>query len=178
MLDILLIGFILLNVYIGRNKGLIRMVLELSSILIAYFAASRLGPFVGSTILGALGLETLAESIVVQTAVEGGVNPILSFMNSVGAVIVFFIVRYGLSFLLFTTSVFNKIPVIGSFNKVGGTAIGLVKGVVLSVLLVWILSFMAIPTIQNSLESSLIATQLEDIFPRMYNRLHDIIGQV
>ncbi|WP_350344408.1 CvpA family protein [Proteinivorax tanatarense] len=177
MFDILLIGFILLNTYIGKSKGFIHMVLEMSTIFVAYFAASRFGPFVGSTFLAFFGLETVAESIISYPSFSS-VNPVNLFVNSLGAALVFLVVRYGLSFLLVTTHIINKIPVVGWINRIGGIVIGFVKGIVLSTLLVWMLSFLAVPTIQNLLETSFMASQLEGVFPQLYTKLLFMIGHV
>ncbi len=160
-------------------------------IIIAFVVASRLGPFVGDTLLTTLGLDELIQPLIdiskttvnipyLDTANDANIveDYVNLFVNSIGAIIVFFVVRYGISLLLFTTSVINKIPIIGRVNKFAGGVLGLIKGLILSVLLVWILSFVAVESVENFVSSSYMASFILDSFPNLYQRLLEMLANI
>jgi uncharacterized membrane protein required for colicin V production len=171
MLDLIIIFLIFFSIVNGRRKGLVRVLLELGSVVIAFIIASRFGSYAGDMLDSIFNLTPkIVESINIPIVdITDEINKILGV---IGYIVVFFLARFVLRVVIAQTSIINHIPLIGTANKLLGGILGFVKGCLLSLIIVWLLSFVAIDWVVNLLNTSFIAPILLDSFPNIYLRLH------
>ncbi|SES76359.1 CvpA family protein [Anaerobranca gottschalkii] len=171
MLDLLLIIFIFFSIVNGRKKGLVRGLLELGSIVIAFMVASRFGSEVGNLLDNIFNITPkIKESINIPFI--DITDEIAKIIGVIGYIVIFFIARFVLSIIIAQTSFINHIPLIGTANKLLGAALGFIKGYLLSLMTVWLLSFIAVDWAQNLLNKSFLAPILLDSFPSIYSKLN------
>ncbi len=65
----------------------------------------------------------------------------------------------------------SHIPVLGTLDTFGGLIFGFLKGALITLVIVWVLSLLPIPRVMDFMESSLIAPVLLNIAPGIYERV-------
>ena len=205
MLDVIVIGILVLSMYMGYRRGLIRTAFGLVSFIVAIILAGRLYPIVAGWlrttplftelkgyITRTMGMEELIEGHtadligslpvpeILRRSLERHNTPSMfellnvhtieeyiagyfanMAINILSVVLVFILVRIIMNILSNMLDIVGHLPIIRSFNRVGGLGVGLVRGV----LLVWIgLAVMSLffinptnPGLQYQLEASLVA---------------------
>lgn len=174
LLDIILLIVIGLSVFEGLKRGLIRALVQLGGFIAAFVVASRYGVAFGQTLSGVLKVEEYAASLDVPYLNVDSVANIL--YNVLGYILLFFGVLLAAWLLSILLGAVAKVPVLGAMDKVGGLVVGLLRGCLIVLVVVWILNLLPIPWITGAVESSLIAQALLGLAPGLYQRLRDIIG--
>lgn len=174
MLDIIIIGLGLFCVLNGRSKGFVRVALELGSLVIAFLIASRLGAHTGEFLDSLFNFsDRIKEAINVPLVdINEEVNRIIGV---IGYVAIFGVVRFLLAIVIRQTSLINHIPIIGTANKALGALTGFVKGYLIALIAVWLLSFMAVEWAENLVAKSFLAPILLNSFPSMYSKLNILL---
>lgn len=170
VVDILVILFIASSAYFGWRKGLISQLIGLASVLVAFVVAWLLGDSFGRWILGFVDLEKYASSLV---AIENnGVGKIVGALENVlGYVILFFLVLIGMKLLARAFRSFNRVSCLGTMNSLGGLVVGSVKGVLTTMILIWALNLLPIPSVVDAMDGSSLAPILLKIAPGIYERV-------
>ena len=176
MLDLILVVLVVFCVINGKNKGFVRVVLELGSFIIAYMIAARLGPYVGTILDSMFNISDKVKDSINIPFVDT-TNEIIRFVNIVGYLVVFTVSRFVLSIIIVQTSILNHIPLLGSANKVAGAMTGFIKGYLFSLVIVWLLSFVAVDWAQNLVDSSFLAPALLNSFPSLYEKLNIMLSR-
>lgn len=184
ILDILIIVFLVFSIIRGWKRGLISQILDLAAVLIAFFAASRYGAAFGRWISGFLNLEKFATRVVVTEAESKGLSGLLvgslkgivpdvvvALQNILGYVLLFLLVLAAAKLLSLIFKSLSRIPVLGTLNTFGGVLFGFLKGALITLVIVWILSLLPIPRVMDFMESSLFAPILLNIAPGIYERV-------
>ncbi|SHK11190.1 Uncharacterized membrane protein, required for colicin V production [Anaerobranca californiensis DSM 14826] len=171
MLDLLIIIFIFFAIVNGRKKGLVRGLLELGSILLAFIVASRFGSNVGNLLDSIFELTPKIKDSINIPFIDI-TDEITKFIGVIGYIVIFFIARFVLGIVIVQTSLINQIPLIGTANKLLGAVLGFIKGYLLCLMAVWLLSFIAVDWAENLLDKSYLAPILLDSFPSIYWRLN------
>ncbi len=174
LLDILLLIVIGLSVFEGLKRGLIRQLIQLGGFIAAYIVASRYGAAFGQTLSDVLKFEEYAASLEVPYLNVNEVSNILS--NALGYIILFFAVLLAAWLLSILLGAVTKMPVLGAMDRVGGLVVGLLRGALIVLVMVWILNLLPIPWIDGAVESSKIAQVFLGVAPGIYQRLRDIVG--
>lgn len=173
-LDIVLLAVIGLSIFEGLKKGLTRQLLELGGLIIAYLVASSYGSAFGEVLSGVLKPENYAANIS---------NPFLNvdsilviLYNALGYFVLFIAVLIATRFLAIALGSVVKVPVIGTVDKFGGLGVGIIKGVLIALVLVWVLNLLPIPSIEEVVESSRTAQTFLNIAPGLFRHLRDAIS--
>lgn len=181
ILDFLLLAFLLFSIIRGWIKGLVSQLLDFTGVVIAFFLASRYGEVFGTWLASFLNLEKYATKAVVTEAEGQGASNILvsslkgiipdvvaALQNMLGYAILFLLVMLAIKLLSPVFRSLNKIPIVGKLNTVGGAVFGFLKGVLVSLVIIWVLSMLPLPKVMNFMEASLLAPAMLTILPGLF----------
>lgn len=185
LLDIIILLFIGVSVVAGFKRGLVKQLLELVGIVIAFIVAARYGVAFGQMLSGFLNLEKFATNItarildvdpsgLVADVVISSVPSITELLyNFLGYILLFFLTLGVVKLLAFLMETVTKLPVLGTVDKVAGVALGLIKGFLIALVAVWILNLLPISWAMEAMASSTVAQTLLGIAPGLYERIFD-----
>jgi uncharacterized membrane protein required for colicin V production len=167
-LDIVLLLIFSFFTVSGFSQGLVTQLADLAGFFIALYLAAVTG--------GRFALFLLD----VFHFVPESFSPEHSFLamyviNMVGFILVYFLVR--LAFRVFG-KVLNSaasLPVIGTFNALGGALIGGLKGIILLVVIISILSFVPTPYFQDLIRDSVLSAVAFSYTPVVVDKIRDVI---
>ena len=171
MLDIILIFLLLINIIFGYKKGCIKVLSRLISVIVAfimaYMFANTVGNYVwNNTIIGEK-IEISVNSIVekynsydsnveetesnsitefIQNSVSNGKTELVMKINNylsvaIGFVITFFLVRIVLFIVVLILEGVFELPILKTFNKLGGAIISIVIFVIEISIILAIINF-------------------------------------
>ncbi|MTI96179.1 MAG: CvpA family protein [Firmicutes bacterium] len=173
LLDIIILVLIGLSVFEGLRKGLTRQVFELVGIIAAFFLAVRFGQQAG---------EFISNLYNVEPYLEGLNNPLLNlenavafFYNGIGYLAVFVLVVIASKIAAIALSGVTKLPIVGTADRLGGLAAGLLKGLLTTLILVWVLSLLPLPAVEEAMANSPIAQGFLRTAPGIYERVQEAI---
>lgn len=170
VVDILVILFIAASMFFGWRKGLISQLIGLISVVVAFVVAWLLGDSFGRWVLGFINLEKYASGLV--SIENNGVAKVVGAMeNILGYVILFFLVLIAMKLLARAFRSFNKVSCLGTVNSVGGLVVGLVKGVLTAMILIWALNLLPVPRVVDAIDGSALAPIMLKIAPGVYERV-------
>ena len=180
-LDFLILAFLLFSVIRGWKRGLVGQVLDFAGVLIAFFVASRYGEALGNWLAGFLNFEKYATKAVVTEAEGQGVSNLIvgtlkgiipdvvvALQNLLGYIILFFLVLIAVKLLSSIFKSLNDIPILGKLNTFGGILFGFLKGVLITLVVIWVLSILPLPKVMNFMEASLLAPAMLNITPGLF----------
>lgn len=181
ILDILILGFLAINIILGWKRGLISQVLGLAGVIIAFIAASQFGAVFGSWVFRSLNLEKYVTKAIVTAAESKGVSDLLvgtlkdivpdvttALQNTLGYILLFFLVLGGVKLVALLLKSLNRIPVLGKLNAIGGIVFGFLKAILTILAVVWALNLLPFPGVMDLVESSLLAPALLKVAPGIY----------
>lgn len=183
-LDILIALFVVFSVIQGWKRGLISQLLDLAGVLVAFFVASRFGTAFGQWIGGYLNLEKFATKVIVTQAEGKGLSSLLignlkgiipdavvALQNILGYILLFLIVLAAVKLLSVIFKSLSRIPVLGALDSFGGLIFGFLKGVLITLVVIWVLKLLPIPKVMDIMDSSFLAPILLNIAPGIYERV-------
>lgn len=185
LLDFIILVFIGACMIGGLKRGLVRQVLELVGIVVAFIVAARYGVAFGQMLSGFLNLDNLAAKVtasvlnidlggLVGDLVTSAVPAITGLLfNFLGYILLFFLTLAAAKLLAMLIGAVAKLPVLGTVDKVAGVALGFLKGALIALAAVWILNLLPIPWAMEAMESSIAAHYLLSIAPGLYQRIFD-----
>lgn len=176
MLDLIIVILIVFCVVTGKNKGFVRVALELFSFIIAYMIAARFGPYIGDFLDSIFNISDKVQDSLNIPFIDI-TNEISQLVNVIGYLVIFMVSRFALGILVAQTSLLNHLPLLGSANKVAGALAGFVKGYLFALLIVWLLSFVAVEWAQNLINGSFLAPALLNSFPGLYEKLNIMLSR-
>lgn len=173
LLDLTLLVVIALCIFEGLRRGLVKQLLDLAGVIIAFIVASRYGALLGEK-LTVLKLEKYAETLNSPFLNVETISEIL--YNSLGYILVFLGVLIAVRLLTVVLEAVTKLPVLGTLDKIGGLAVGAIKGCLIALAAVWILNLLPVPSVMLAVQSSGIAQKFLEVAPGLYQRVRDIIS--
>ncbi len=177
LIDGIVIIFILLCVFIGYKKGLVKVGIRLVSFLVAIIITFILYRPISEMIINYTQIDESIQNIVIENVskkevektnkediIEDTKNSILlniakplSYNVVYGGVmiILFIISRVILFFISALTDIVEKLPIIHQFNRMGGIIYGIIVGFFITNLILLIISFIAKANFNNRLEEQI-----------------------
>lgn len=181
LLDLLILVFLAFNLIVGWKRGLVSQIISLAGVLAAFFLASRYGAAFGGWLGGFINLERFAAKVVVTEAESKGLSSLLvralegvlpgvvsALQSFLGYLVLFFLVLAAARLLAYLFRSLRRVPVLGTLNSVGGAGVGLLKGALIVLALVWALNLVPVPRVMDFMEASLLAPTLLKIAPGIY----------
>lgn len=158
----------------GFRDGLLKQLVGLFGFIIAFFVATYaskpLGKIIYSIIfsdedyIGREHISPIAEGL-------SGLDYFIG-MDSVISVFTFILLFIGLQIIISIFAgklrIFNRIPIVGSFNILGGIILGALKGAVLAFILITVVSLLPQDYVGEALSRSFISQFLGNILPSLY----------
>jgi uncharacterized membrane protein required for colicin V production len=173
-LDILLLVLIFYSAGSGWRRGLIRQLFDIAGIFAAYFVALR---------HGAAFMEWLGNYVPINqwlpawfsTPLPGGFILGDVLVRLLGFIVLFGIVR---ALVQVFAAIFHGIfslPLLGTVNGLGGLVLGGLKGLLLAVILVAVLSLVGTAYWRVTLEESVVAESILYWLPIAYEQMLEIL---
>jgi uncharacterized membrane protein required for colicin V production len=175
-LDTVLAVLVFYSAAAGWRRGLIRQLFDVAGVIAAYFIAlsysDSLLPWVERYIPLSRWLPSWFTAPLPGGLVLGEVLASLAAF-----VLLFFAVRLLLSALAGILHSFFSLPLLGTANGLGGLLLGGLKGLLLALVAVGILSLLATPFWRRTLEESVAATAMLQWLPYVYEQLTEVLLQ-
>ncbi len=169
ILDVTLLLIFSFFIVSGFSKGLVTQLADLLGFFVALYLAATLGSRFGLFLLEVF--DFIPESYFPESSMLA-----MIIINLLGFMIVYFLTRLAFKML---GQVFNKIasvPVIGTVNAAGGALVGAVKGLLLVIIIIGILSFIPTDFIQDLIQSSFLTAVTFAYIPVMVDFIRETIA--
>lgn len=173
-LDFVLLAMLFYSVVGGWRRGLIRQLFDIIGILAAYYFALNYS----------LVFMTWLDQYIPLTrwlpdwfgiTLPGGLVLGDVLVRLVGFVLLFMIVRFVVRAAATVLHGIFSLPLLGTINAIGGFALGAVKGVLLVMIMVGLLSLITTPFWMNTLRQSVVAQLVMEWLPVVYEHLRETL---
>lgn len=186
MLDIIVVAIIVIMALWGLKSGLVRSIFNLGYFIIAALIAAIVYPMISRAILNTAFAGMVRDRVAEWITASGGdvTNKLPEFLsgtlnqgisntsdalatsltqtviNLLSILVVFFVVRFGLKFIVHFLNIVASLPVISLFNKSGGLLIGIVNGFVIVYFLLGVATFFVSSNIMDMIMMSPLTSKL------------------
>lgn len=180
LIDFIIVGIILLFTFIGYKRGLVKIAFSLCTFIIALIVSLILYKPISTLVINNTEIDEKIESTIIEKILPEGVsqteeielkdediyNTILKgnkhsiqsiaetfstkIIESIVMLLIFIIAKIVLRFVTFLADLIAKLPLLNSFNHLGGTIFGFLQGGLI-VLVVFALISLFTPMIEESL---------------------------
>lgn len=165
IIDLIIIGFVLLSVFLGYKKGLLELGIKLCAFIIAIVVTFILYRPISNLVINNTSidenLQTTIENNINEfmnseeskdtsnALVESAKNGILSetsrtlainIINIVILIALFVVIRIALIFVTGLANLIAKLPILKQFNKLGGVIYGLLRGILIVYIALFIIN--------------------------------------
>jgi len=148
-LDWIIIGILAFGIFRGLRRGLVRQVIGLASLVVAF-------------IIGYLHMDNLGTWFESQASISPEYSSVVAFL------VVFFSVLLGLSIVTgFLDNVVKNIPIVGCLNQLIGGALGLISTGILLSLVLYLFSLFGYPS-NEIIESSITYDYIHQLLPQAW----------
>lgn len=147
--DLILIGFLLFSVSMGASRGptraLIALATRLGSLIVSFYAARTCAPFLARWIVTPIVGDLLEERAALSDTVLSTqiTETAVQMAEGVAFLIVLMLCVIGIGVLCHLTGdvlhLISRLPPFGFVGRLAGMGIGLVGGIILVVLTLWLL---------------------------------------
>lgn len=185
IIDILIVVFLILSVFLGYKKGLANLAIKLCAFIIAILITFILYRPIANFVINATNIDESIENSIYNKVTEmmqkdsedeltsdliesakQGMLPQASrelAINVVygGTIIVLFIItRIALVFISALANLIAKLPIIKQFNELGGAIYGLLRGIVILYAILLIIGFVGEINPENTVTKAIEETSL------------------
>lgn len=185
IIDIIIILFILASVFLGYKKGFITLGIQLCAFLIAIVVTFVFYRPIGNLIINTTQIdEKLQETIqanvenfiaedgethrtneLIESAKNGMLqgtarNLAINIIYGITMIVLFAILRIGLLFINRLANAIAKLPILDQFNKLGGSLYGLLRGVLITYVILMIVNLVISVNPKSSLSETMDTTYL------------------
>ncbi len=177
-LDILFLALIALNLISGYRQGLVRQLIGLIGFLVAIAVAVYGSSRLGGVIAGYIDPAHLMPLQEVSNLL--GVNITADWVVNLAARVIAFLVllvlaRILLGLLAGTFTAINRLPVVGTVNRLAGLVLGLARGLILILLLVGLFSLLPVNFIAEAMAESASICIAERYLPTLVDSLKSLL---
>ena len=191
IIDILLVAVLVLCIYMGHRRGLVRTLSKLCSfvlsIIVALLSYKKIAGLITDSVVGEFIKGKISESISVsgtdfsklpeflKTPLESGVIEITetvavnmtdAVVSIIAVVITILVAKLLISIVFKALNVFAKLPVLKQFNKLFGILLGVVNGYFWMCIVLYVISHLvniaSLGFLNEQLNTSVLALFLED----------------
>ena len=180
IVDLIIVAFILISVFLGYKKGLVELGMKLFAFIIAIVLTFILYRPIGNLVVNTTQVdETIQNKITAKVeeiidtgdteepanqlieSAKNGMLPQASRTMAInivygGVMIILFIaLRIGLMFIKILANAIAKLPILKQFNKAGGVIYGFVRGVIVTYVALTIISFVGTINPENAVQKSI-----------------------
>lgn len=174
-LDYVLLIVLGISTITGLSKGLVRQIFDLVAWFMSIYLAFAVGPSVGSELNRFFNLEAYLNTSL--GPIWGNFNLGSTATNILGFVIVLLVVRAVVEFVASLADFIARLPVVSTFNRLGGAAMGFLKGMVLIFVVAALLKAMPAGQFSQQIEGSKVASTILSLSPTLYEYIKDLISK-
>lgn len=169
-LDLLILSLVAVSAAIGWRRGLVRQFFDVVAVIASYVVALRYGRDFIMLVDSYIPLfRWLPVWLDYPTPFDFTLGDIL--LRLFGFFVLYALARLVFRLLAEVVHGIFSLPVLGTLNSFGGLAFGLLKGLLLSLILVAVAQLIGTPFWLRSLRDSLAATYITDIWPVVYQQM-------
>lgn len=170
---LLIIAFFTL---VGGSRGLVRQLFDLAAWGLSLYLAFAFGPTAALELNRIFGLEAYLNKAL--GPLWGNFNVGASAMNILGFVVVLIAVKLVVEIVAGMADLIANLPVIGSFNRLGGVAFGLAKGVAVVFVLSALLTALPVGGFSPHIDNSRVVAAVLSLSPALTAEIRGIIAHV
>jgi len=175
-LDYVLLFVVAFFTLSGLSRGLVRQIVDLVAWVGSIYLAFSFGDQLAAELNRLFNLDVhLSQAL---GPLWGDFEIGAMAVNILGFVVVVCVTRMAAELLANALDMVAKLPVISSFNRLGGAALGFGKGVVIVFLVASVARAMPAGAFSAHIESSQVVNAVLRISPRFYEQLRDFILRV
>ena len=181
--DIAVIAIIGLCTFIGYKQGLVKSAIKILSFFIATIVALALYKPVSAIIINTTPIDDNIKNVIVEKITPEGIEPnqqveiqenaalkildgatntieqiadtfAIKLIETITILLIYIIVKIALKFVTVLTDLITKLPLLKQVDKVGGTAYGIIKGIVL-VYTILAIVYLASPLLSKKVSENL-----------------------
>ena len=157
----------------GFARGLVRQVFDLLAWVMSIYFAFSLGPTVGGELTRLFNLEAHLNRAL--GPLWGNFNVGSTATNILGFIIVLLVVRAIVEFVASVADFIARLPIVSSFNRMGGALLGFVKGVVVVFVFAALVKAMPAGTFTEHIEGSQVVATVLKLSPALYEYIRELI---
>ncbi len=178
LVDLLLIIVLAATAFEGFKRGFLRQALEVGGVFLAIFLAARYGAAVGDGLAGVVNIGQYLQSIEVPYVdVSGTIESAVVVLNRALGYIVVFLGVVGITRLVAALlGPVVKLPVIGPVNRIAGVGLGLLKGLLYCVVLIWVANLVPIEAVENTMAGSGLSKLILSATSGLFEQLKELLG--
>lgn len=170
---LLVIGFFTL---VGGSRGLVRQLFDLAAWALSMYLAFLLGPAAARELNRVFALETYLNHAL--GPLWGDFNLGALAMQALGFIAVLIVVKLVVELVANVADLLARLPIIGTFNRVGGLAFGLVKGVAIVFVISALLTALPMGGFETYVENSGVVSAVLNLSPALTAEIRGIIAEV
>ncbi|MBT9153862.1 MAG: hypothetical protein DDT39_00524 [Firmicutes bacterium] len=167
---LLVIGFFAL---VGGSRGLVRQLFDLAAWVLSLYLAFLLGPTAAGELNRLFSLETYLNQAL--GPLGGNFNVGASAVNALGFIAVLIVVKLVVELFANMADFLARLPVIGTFNRVGGLAFGLAKGIAIVFVISALLTALPVGGFSRYVENSSVVSAVLDLSPALTAEIKSIL---
>lgn len=173
MVSLIIFVLLILGLLIGLKRGFILQLFHLIGFIVSFIIATmyfgKLSPHLALWIpYPELGTDNAWAVFVQSLPLEKG------FYNAISFAIIFFAVKIILQIIASMLDFVASMPILNSFNKILGAALGFLEIYLILFIILFILALTPITTIQNAIDNSFLALFIIDHTPFLSKILADL----
>lgn len=174
-LDYVLLFVIGFSTLSGLARGLVRQIFDLVAWFLSIYFAFSLGPTVGSELNRLFNLEAhLNRSL---GPLWGNFNIGSTAVNILGFILVLVLVRAVVEFVANIMDFIARLPIVSTFNRLGGGALGFVKGLVVVFVAAALIKAMPAGQFSETIDGSQVVSTVLKLSPTLYDYIRELIGK-
>lgn len=176
-MDWVLLVMLGLSIVSGLTRGLVRQALAFASLFVGLFLADKWAPQVSVWLNGTFNLGDSLRTFL--TPLFGNYN-----LEPVALAVISFLVVWGLVSVAFNLlggvlESVARLPLLATANRLGGGALGALKGAVILFIVASLLSFLpADSSLGTTARNSYIVEQVHTISPSFYQHLQALMNKI
>lgn len=178
IIDLIIIAFILLSIFLGYRKGLVSLAIGACTFIIALVVTLILYKPVGNLVINTTGIDEMIQNTILEKVndviaedsetsnqlIESAKNGLLpetskTLANNIvygGVMLILFIgAKIALRLVKAIANLIAKLPIISQFNKLGGALYGLLRGALLVYVVLMIIAIIGTVNPKNVVHQNL-----------------------
>ncbi len=171
--DLIIIALFVIGAVVGYIRGFIKQLLSMVGLVAAFIAAfvfhDELSPWLAEWV-------PISEKVTVpELALAMDLFDLESYLYNAGAfLLIFLVVKFGLSLVGQLLHVLSKLPVINMVNKWSGALLASVEVFILVYIVIHILFVLPFDKVQALTEQSIVAQTISTQVPALAGKLHEV----
>lgn len=180
IVDLIIVGIVLLSVFLGYRKGLVTLAIGLCAFVISIVLTimlykpitnliintTNIDETIQDTIMEKVGevIESNSDNQITNSLIESAKNETLpeasrtlaiNIVSGISILVIFIGIRIALIFVTKIANLVAKLPIINQFNKIGGILYGLIRGLLITYVILLIINFAGLINPTNMLHKNI-----------------------